>query len=47
MVRGRRRKELEEVCKQELKEMDKRIWSGDVLEATMALSLDKSKQSKL
>jgi Delta3-Delta2-enoyl-CoA isomerase len=43
MVRGRRQKELEKICRFELNEIDKRIEKGDVLEATMDLMMKRSK----
>ncbi len=47
MIRGRRerRREFEILCKEELSQLDKRLRSGEVLEA--ALNLNLSKNSKL
>jgi peroxisomal 3,2-trans-enoyl-CoA isomerase len=45
MIRGRakRREELEVICKDELKRLDERLRSGDVLEAAMQLDMSRSK----
>lgn len=43
MVRSRRRKVLEEICKEELVKLDERLESGDVLEAAMQLASQRSK----
>jgi len=45
MIRARRRKRYEKLCKEEIQKMDERLNSGDVIEAAMAMSL--RKRSKL
>lgn len=47
MIRARRQKDLEALCKEELIKLDERIESGDILEAAMQLKFGVSKKSKL